>query len=108
MKKECTYKLASQLQDALNEAFEITNNERVVFGFLRNPHFAVSQLDAYLRRVACEVATTYDLIRHNIVDIKLDGYEFIVDLEFYEAPPQGDFLHTKSCEDKALRTTLTL
>lgn len=86
MKKEKIYQLASQLEDALSEAMEFVQDEATVRAFMVNKEFAASQPDKEIRQYACEIATTYDAIRFNVINVTCDDYEFKVELKFFNTP----------------------
>lgn len=80
MSKDRIIRLSMQLQDALNDAYLIAVDQRKVKRFLRDSTYAAPCNDTELRRIACEIATTYHLIRRYVVDVIFDD-EFKVNIE---------------------------
>lgn len=86
MNKDLIYQLAAQLQDSMTNAMEMVRDQRTVKQYLRNPELAAMQPDEELRKIACEIFTTYDAIRYNVTQIRFEDYEVFVEVETINAP----------------------
>lgn len=76
-RREKILKLSSNLEKALNKAYDLTADEQLVKRFLRDNEFAALHEEDEVRRLGCEIAFTYYLIR-KYVDIEFSDYEFLV------------------------------
>lgn len=86
MERDLIYKLAAQLQDSMSNAFEIVRDQRMIRNFLSNSQLSALQPNEELRKIACEIFTTYDAIRYNVVEIRFEDYEVFVVADANNAP----------------------